>query len=151
MKKRDKTNDIIKFYKPETGPDMWIPLHISSIHAGFPSPAEPYIEDSIDLNKTLIRDAACTFFARVEGDCMEEKGSPIMDKSMLIVDKSVIPQDNQVALCYLDGEFVVRRLRFIGGRIELHAENKQYQTIHITPEMDFRVWGKVEYAVNKVA
>lgn len=149
MGKIDNNKNKIWFYKPATDPDVWIPLHIGSVHAGFPSPAEDYIEASIDLNKELIRDAACTFFARADGDCMDGRG--IVDKSLLLVDKSVASYDGCVAVCYLDGEFVVRRLRIEKEYIELHSDNPKYEPLRVTGAMDFRVWGLVRYAVNKMS
>lgn len=125
---------------------MHIPLYSTSISAGFPSPAESYVEKKIDLNKELIEHPAATFFVRVEGDSME--GAGIQNQDILIVDRSLEALSNKVVVAVVQGEFTVKRLKKEKGRIFLLPENLKYKPLEITKEMDFSIWGIVTYAIH---
>ena len=124
-----------------------LPLFETGISAGFPSPADDYIEDRIDLNAELIRNPSSTFFGRVNGDSMINAG--IGDGDLIVIDKSIEPKDNSIVVCVIDGEFTVKRFRNNDGEILLVPENEKYKTIKITNENDFRVWGTVTYTIKK--
>ena len=102
----------------------------------------------LDLNRELVRNPGATFFARVAGDSMQDDG--IADGDLLVVDKSLEAYDGCVAVCFLDGEFTLKRLRMGQGKIVLVPANKRYKPIEIGQESDFTVWGVVTYAIKKV-
>lgn len=122
-----------------------IPI-IGTISAGFPSPADDFIETSIDLNKALIKNRVATYFMRVVGSSM--KGAGIDDGDLLIIDRSIIPKNNKIAVCYLDGEFTVKRLRIEKDVVWLIAENSLYKPIKATKDNDFEVWGIVTNVIK---
>jgi SOS-response transcriptional repressors (RecA-mediated autopeptidases) len=88
-----------------------IPIASSSVHAGFPSPAEDFMDDSLNLNKELISHPSATFFIRVEGESM--KDAEIHTGDLLIVDRAILPYDGCIAVCYIDGEFTLKRIKII--------------------------------------
>lgn len=138
----------IKFITPETDSALDVPLATSGVSAGFPSPADDHLEPPLDLNRTLIRNPASTFFARVDGDSM--KDDCIEDGDLVVVDKSVEPYDGCVAVCFLDGDFTLKRVRTGEGRIVLMPANKRYKPIKISRDDEFSVWGVVTYAIKKI-
>ena len=101
--------DKLKIYQPDTATDREIPVAGSGVHAGFPSPAEDHIEGRLDLNKLAVTHPDATFFARVEGDSM--KDDCIEDGDLLVIDKSLKPEDGNVVVSYLDGEFTLKRIQ----------------------------------------
>jgi DNA polymerase V len=119
----------------------------STIKAGFPSPAEDYIDRKIDLNEQLIANPAATFMVRVEGSSMIDCG--INEQDVLIVDRSLKAKDKDIILAVVDGEFTVKRLRIKRGIYELVPENPNYQVITITEGTDFVVWGVVTYVIHQ--
>lgn len=123
----------------------------SPIHAGFPSPADDYIENTLDLNSLLITHPAATFFVRVEGDSMVD--AHILSGDILVVDRSMEAYNNAIIIAFLQGEFTVKRI-FYGEKFKpypyLIAENKKYKTIKITQEMDFQVWGVVTSVIHRI-
>lgn len=142
-------NDIrLTFITPDTASELDIPMAGSSVAAGFPSPAEDHMEHPLDLNRSLIRNPASTFFARVEGDSM--KDDCINDGDLLVVDKSLEPYDACVAVCFLDGEFTLKRVRLNGDRIVLMPANKKYKPIEIGKDDDFAIWGVATFAIQKL-
>ncbi len=124
-------------------------LVISSIAAGFPSPAEDYIDKRIDLNEHLINNPAATFMVRVEGMSMVDCG--INEGDVLLVDRALTAKDKDIILAVVDGEFTVKRLRKYSNRIELVPENSSYPTIYITEGIEFQVWGVVTYVIHKAS
>ncbi len=117
------------------------------VRAGFPSPAQDYITESIDLNRTLIRHPAATFYAKVVGDSMSGEG--ITEGDILIVDRSIEAEHGDLAICCLDGEFTLKRLCLNrGDRIYLMPSNRKYHPIEVTTESDFLVWGVVIYTIK---
>lgn len=128
-------------------PALALPLATFGISCGFPSPADDYMEQSLDLNQILIKDKEATFFGRVKGDSMEDAN--IRHGDVLVIDRSLEAQNNSIALCMLNGEFTVKRLALKNGSITLHPANPQYKPIPITPELEFSVWGVVTYVIHK--
>lgn len=119
----------------------------SGVRAGFPSPAQDYISETIDLNKELIEHPASTFYAKVVGDSMAGEG--ITEGDILVIDKSLSPEHGDLAVCCVDGEFTLKRLRFTpGGGLTLMPSNRRYKPIVITPDTDFMVWGIVLYTIK---
>jgi DNA polymerase V len=122
------------------------PLLMWRVPAGFPSPAEQYVECRIDLNRDLIRHPLTTFFVRVTGDSMIPLIQP---GSLLLVDRMVEARDKDVVIARIGTDLCVKWLRVCEeGRIWLISENDAYAPIAITEEMDFEVWGRVMYAIQ---
>lgn len=113
---------------------------------GFPSPAEDYKQDTLSLDKYLIQRPAATFFMTVAGNSMTESG--IADGSILVVDRSLTPQDDDIVVVVLDGEHRVRRIRFDRGGVYLLANDDQ-EVVKVDKEQGFEVWGVVSSAINK--
>lgn len=122
------------------------PLFISRVQAGFPSPADDYLEGALDLNEHLVKRPAATFFLRVTGDSMT--GAGIHSGDLLIVDKSVTPADGMIVIAVVDGELTVKRLYSRHGKIRLMAENPAYRPIPIGSGQDLHVWGVVIHAIR---
>ncbi len=125
-----------------------LPLFLTAVPAGFPSPADDYIERRLDLNAYLIRHPAATFFVRVTGDSMVEDG--IHSGDLLIVDRSLEPADNNVVIACLNGELTVKRIRKHTGNLALVSGNPAYESIEITDSMDFEVWGVVTNVIHQL-
>ncbi|WP_435260798.1 LexA family protein [Tenacibaculum sp. nBUS_03] len=118
------------------------------ISAGFPSPADDFKETRISLDEELIKNKEATFFARVSGQSMI--GAGLDDNDLLVIDRSIEPANNKIAVCFLDGEFTVKRLRVEGGNVWLQPENTDYPVIKITEENNFVIWGIVTSVIKKV-
>ncbi|SHN01916.1 MULTISPECIES: LexA family protein [Flavobacterium] len=140
------TTKSIEFYIPDVSSEVNLPFFDVGISAGFPSPADDFIELSIDLNKEFIKHKYTTYFARVKGHSMKNAG--ISDGDLLIIDKSLEPQNNKIAVCQIDGEFTVKRIRIEKDIIWLIAENEDYQPIKVTPENNFVIWGIVIHSIK---
>ena len=138
---------MLDFYTPDFTTQLELPLAAGAISAGFPSPAEEYIELAIDLNKELIKHPAATFYARVKGSSMIDAG--IADGDLLIIDKALEPKDGDIAVCFIDGEFTLKRLALKEDGIYLMPANAEFKPIRITEENDFLVWGMLAYIIHK--
>lgn len=123
-----------------------LPYIEEGVKAGFPSPAEDFMEVSIDLNKELLKNPSATFFCRVSGDSMQDIG--ISDGDLLIVDKSLEPQDNKIAVCFIDGEFTLKQIKIDTDCCWLMPANKNYKPIKVTTENEFIVWGIVTHTIK---
>jgi DNA polymerase V len=138
---------VLDFFTPDFSTLLELPLAGTAIAAGFPSPAEEYVEIALDLNKELIKHPASTFYARVKGDSMVDAG--IQDGDLLVIDKALEPKEGSIAVCYLDGEFTVKRLAVREECVYLMPANAEFKPIKITEENDFLVWGLVAYVIHK--
>lgn len=123
-----------------------VPL-VEGIHAGFPSPAEDFAEPTLDLNRYVIKNPASTFYARIKGDSME--GADIHDGDIVVIDKSLEPSDSSIAVCFIDGEFTLKRIRIEQNRVWLQPANPNFPAIEVTEENHFVVWGIVTYIIKK--
>lgn len=126
---------------------MKLPLFAVPVKAGFPSPAEDYLEQNLDLNEHLIQHPAATFFVRVDGESM--KGAGIHKDDILIVDRSLEPTNGKIVIAVINGEFTVKRIRLHQDKVFLEPENPQFSPIEINPNWDFQVWGVVTYVIHK--
>lgn len=117
----------------------------TSIPAGFPSPAQDYSEEDIDLSKILQPNKDATFIIRIKGNSMQEANMP--DNCLAVVDRSVPVHNGAIVVAILDGEFTVKRFVKQGGTVMLHPENPYYKQIVITEEMDFQIWGVVTHVI----
>ncbi|HDP75783.1 MAG TPA: translesion error-prone DNA polymerase V autoproteolytic subunit [Bacteroidales bacterium] len=141
-----KTTPEIDFFTADTTYDLSLPL-AEGIKAGFPSPAQDYIDLAFDLNKELVKNPSSTFYGRVRGDSMVDEG--IYDGDILVIDKSLPPADGHKAVCYIDGEFTLKTIRIKKDGIYLMPANPAYKPIKVTEENDFVVWGIVTYVIHK--
>jgi DNA polymerase V len=126
-----------------------LPCLSFSISAGFPSPALDFIDLRIDLNKHLIAHPSATYFGRVQGDSMRDAG--IDDGDLLVIDKSIEPGHGKIAVCYLDGEFTLKRICLQSGELWLAPANERYRPIKIEEHNHLVVWGIVTYVIKKPA
>jgi len=124
------------------------PLFQSRVPAGFPSPADDYVESSLDLSEELIENEEATFFVRVAGNSMTEAG--IHDGDILVVDRSIEPEDGSVVVAALDGELTVKRYEVHSGRPYLMPEAESYDPIPIRDGQELVVWGVVRHVVHEV-
>lgn len=143
-----KKNQKLSFYKPDYNSELRIPFIPDGVSAGFPSPAADFMENNIDLNKELSENPLATFYIKVKGNSMIDAG--IEDKDVLIVDRSIEPQDNKIAICYIDGEFTVKRIKLEKDCLYLMPENSNYTPIKVTEENELIIWGIVTYVIKKM-
>ncbi|MBN1327173.1 MAG: translesion error-prone DNA polymerase V autoproteolytic subunit [Candidatus Cloacimonetes bacterium] len=150
MKKFSLRTDqtIAGIFSFEPGARLYRPLIGTEIPAGFPSPAQDYIESSLDLNRYLITHPTATFFVKVQGLSMVNAG--INPDDILIVDRSLEPSHNRIVIAVLDGELTVKRLRIKGERWFLVPENPEFSELEVTEEREFSIWGVVTYAIHKI-
>ncbi|MFU2208711.1 translesion error-prone DNA polymerase V autoproteolytic subunit [Solidesulfovibrio sp. C21] len=127
--------------------ELGLPLYLSTVPAGFPSPAEDYIDKKLDLNEQLVRHPAATFFVRVDGNSMRD--ARVASGDILVVDRAVEPRDGHIVIAALDGELTVKRLRRKNGQVLLVPENPDYAPVAVGPEASFEVWGVVTYIIHK--
>lgn len=144
---RIKSTISMDFYTPAVELEMDLPFVDAGIPAGFPSPAEDFSELTLDLNKELIKNPSSTFYARVKGWSMKDEG--INDEDILVIDKSIEPRDGALAVCYLDGEFTLKRIKKDGKDILLVPANRNFKPIRVTEENEFIVWGIVTYVISR--
>ncbi len=123
-----------------------IPLLNDSVSAGFPSPADDYTEENIDLNEHLISNPFSTFFLRVRGESMINAG--IKDKDLIIVDKSLIAKPGDIVIAMIDGEFTIKRLSIKNDELYLKAENHNYPDFSFKNHIDVQIWGVVIYSIH---
>ena len=123
-----------------------IPLLNDSVSAGFPSPADDYTEENIDLNEHLISNPFSTFFLRVKGESMINAG--IKDKDLIMVDKSLIAKPGDIVIAMIDGEFTIKRLSIKNDELYLKAENNNYPNFRFKNHIDVQIWGVVIYSIH---
>ena len=138
----------IEIFNPEDNGSMEIPYSDNRVSAGFPSPAEHYSSLKLDLNKELIKNPAATFYARVKGVSMIDEG--IDDGDLIVIDKSIEPYTGCLAVCYIDGEFTLKRFEKHEDYGLLIPANKDYSPIKVTDNNDFIIWGIVTYVIKKL-
>lgn len=126
-----------------------VPLYGERVRAGFPSPADDYIEQQLDFNEYLVRHPAATFCVRVAGDSM--LGAGIFPGDLLVVDRALEPAAGSIVVAVVDGELTVKRLVRAGGGMRLVAENPAYPPLAFTAEGGFEVWGVVSHVVRRTA
>lgn len=137
-----------KIFLAQENPSMKLPLFVSRVSAGFPSPAEDHMETHLDLNSFLVKHPAATFFVKVEGDSMIRAG--IHPGDIIVVDRSIEARNGKIIVAALNGELTVKRLYYKSGRPILMAENPNYPPIHIQEDIDFMIWGVVTSVIHQV-
>jgi len=138
----------LTFLKPKEKSSIGQWLVEQGISAGFPSPADDFREIRISLDKELVKNKESTFYARVSGNSMENAG--IEDGDLIVIDRSLNPENNKIAVCFLDGEFTVKRIVKKNMKLYLKAENKNYPEIEINIENNLVIWGIVTYVIKSV-
>ncbi len=148
-KSKFKSDGSIKsIFKSDPKTRLVRPLLGSDIPAGFPSPAQDYIEDRLDLNEYLIKHPSATYFVRVDGYSMLEAG--IFPDDILIVDRALEAVNKKVIIAVLNGELTVKRLIIENGIYYLKPENPEFDIIEVTSDDQFSVWGVVTYVIHKL-
>ena len=126
-----------------------LPLLGDSVSAGFPSPADDYTEQNIDLNEHLIKNPFSTFFLRVKGDSMINSG--IQNHDLIIVDKSLTAMPGNIVIAMIDGEFTVKRLEKKNDELYLKSENDNYPDFNFKNHNEIQIWGVVIYSIHNFA
>lgn len=142
-----KTEVTLEIYNPDLSSHLALLYADEGIQAGFPSPAQDYISESIDLNRELIRHPASTFYGRVSGDSMI--GDGIEPGDILVIDRSIEPSDGNLAVCSLDGDFTLKRIALSDGNVRLIPSNEAFDPILVTQDSQFEVWGVVTYTIKQ--
>lgn len=154
----DESERVCSFYVPflmdyilvlrfvDTPSKLDLPLFGSQVPAGFPSPADDHIEGKLDLNEHLIRRPAATFFVRAAGESM--RGAGIFDGDLLVVDRSVTPQSDDIVIAILHGDLTVKRLKKVAGQWHLAAENKDYPSLAISDD-GCEIWGVITTSIRR--
>ncbi len=138
----------ITFLKPKEGNSIGQWLIEQGVSAGFPSPADDFKEIRISLDKELVKNRDATFYARVSGESMV--GAGLDDGDLLIIDRSLDPKNGKIAVCLVDGEFTVKRIKMEKDKFYLVPENKKYKPIELKEDNELIIWGVVEYVIKKV-
>ena len=141
-----KSSSIREIHSSSCETIMQRPLFLSEVSAGFPSPADDYLDRKLDLNEHLIKNPAATFFVRVAGDSMT--GAGINDNDILVVDRSLEPASNNIVIAVVNGELTVKRLIKNQNCYRLVAENSDYPPLDIDEEMELEIWGVVTFAIH---
>ncbi len=123
-----------------------MPLFLSGVSAGFPSPADDYLDRQLDLNEHLVKNPASTFFVRVAGDSMT--GAGINDNDILVVDRAIEASSGDIVIAVVNGELTVKRLMKTGNSWSLFAENPDYPPLENNEEAPLEIWGVATYAIH---
>ncbi|MDD2313122.1 MAG: translesion error-prone DNA polymerase V autoproteolytic subunit [Petrimonas sp.] len=143
MKKQLNTQKI-ELIQPESSEQKY--PYIGNVQAGFPSPADDFFHDYISLDELLVDHKETTFFARVSGSSM---GNDFSDGDLLIIDKSLEWEENKIALCFIDGEFTLKRIKLKDGKCYLVPSNKDFPLLEVNYEQGVTIWGVVKYSIRK--
>ena len=138
----------LTFFHPDQNQQKSLHLAQEKISAGFPSPADDFKELRISIDQEVVRNEDATFYARVSGESMQ--GAGLDDGDLLVIDRSMEPKNGKIAVCCIDGEFTVKRLKVVEDGVFLIPENPKYQPIKVTEENELIIWGIVTYVVKKV-
>lgn len=137
----------IDIFKPDLTTRMPLPYAEGGIQAGFPSPAQDYISESIDLNREIVRHPASTFYGRVSGESMIDDG--IDPDDIIVIDRSLEPRDGDLAVCCLEGEFTLKRIKLEADKVWLIPANEAFDPILVTPDNRFEIWGVVTHTIKR--
>jgi len=127
----------VEVFSSSTDSEQDIPLISSNIQAGFPSPALDFVDLSIDLNRYVVKH---------QGDSMRDAG--IGDGDLLVIDKGIEPSDGKIAICFIDGEFTLKRIKIEKDICWLVPANENYKPIKVSPENNFLIWGIVTFTIK---
>ena len=138
----------ITFFIPDLENTHELPFISGGIKAGFPSPAADFDETKISLDNVLVKNREATFYAKASGTSMI--GAGIDDDDIMVIDRSLEPQNNKIAVCFIDGEFTVKRIKIEKDGVFLMPENSNYQPIKVTHENELVIWGIVTYVIKSI-
>ncbi|MBP9794007.1 MAG: translesion error-prone DNA polymerase V autoproteolytic subunit [Flavobacterium sp.] len=138
----------ITFFFPDTESGLEVPFIEAGIKAGFPSPAADFDEVRISLDQIVVKNKSATFYAKASGNSMI--GAGIADGDVLVIDRSLEPTDNKIAVCFIDGDFTVKRIKIEKNSVSLVPENEAFEVITITEENELIIWGIVTYVLKKI-
>ena len=141
------TNKKLQFYSIEDVDLNNIPLYGDTVPAGFPSPADDYLDMDLNLHDYLVQHPSATFCVRAVGDSMVDAG--IHSSDVMVVDRALNPKNNDIVLAVVNGEFTVKRIKKSENELYLMPANDNYRPIKITEEMNFQVWGVVTFIIHK--
>ncbi len=141
------TSKNLDIYSAQTDTELQLPL-MEGVRAGFPSPATDFIDLNIDLNRHLIKHPSATYYAKVKGESMKDAG--ISDGDLLIIDKSIDPIDGKIAICYLDGEFMLKRIKIRPDGVWLMPANSEFSPVKVQENNNLIIWGIVTYVIKTV-
>ena len=143
----EKEQVSLEIFSADIKSHMALPFADQGIQAGFPSPAQDYLSESIDLNREIVQHPASTFYGRVSGESMIEDG--IDPDDIIVIDRSLEPRDGDLAVCCVDGEFTLKRIKLEDDRVWLVPANESFDPILVTPENRFEIWGIVTYTIKR--
>lgn len=141
------TNKQLSFYVMKNAKLSSVPVLADAVPAGFPSPAEDYLDIDLNLHDYLVRNPASTFCVRISGDSMASDN--IKNGDVMVVDRALDPTNNSIVLAILNGEFTIKRIKKRADELYLIPDNEQYQPMKITKDVDFQVWGVVTFIIHK--
>lgn len=141
------TNKQLSFYLMKNAKLSSVPVLGDAVPAGFPSPAEDYLDMDLNLHDYLVRNPAATFCVRVSGGSMVS--ADIKSGDVMVIDRALDPTNNSIVLAVLNGEFTVKRIKKRANELYLIEDNEQYQPMKITKDVDFQVWGVVTFIIHK--
>ncbi|MBN2802779.1 MAG: translesion error-prone DNA polymerase V autoproteolytic subunit [Deltaproteobacteria bacterium] len=143
----EQLNKLLLIYPAVTDTPLPLPFADKGVRAGFPSPAQDFLEYALDFNKDMIKNPDTTFYARVVGNSMIDEG--INQGDLLLIDRSIEVTEGVLAVCAVDGDFTLKRIHKEGKRLFLMPANKSFNPIEIKADQQFEVWGVVEYIIKK--
>lgn len=138
----------ITFFLPDFENNFELSFISSGIKAGFPSPAADFDESKISLDNVLVKNREATFYAKAAGTSMT--GAGIDDGDIMVIDRSLDPKNNTIAVCLIDGEFTVKRIKVEKDCLYLIPENEKFKPIKVTESNEFLIWGIVTYVIKSV-
>ena len=141
------TNKQLSFYAIESSSLEDIPLYGDAVPAGFPSPADDYLDMDLNLHDYLVQNPSATFCVKAIGDSMIDAG--INNSDVMVVDRALTPKNNDIILAVVNGDFTVKRIKKNENELYLMPANENYKPIKITEEMNFQVWGVVTFIIHK--
>jgi DNA polymerase V len=139
--------EYLDIYKVDTSKSQEFPFYDLGISCGFPSPANDFIEERIDLNKYVVANPAATFFARAKGLSLVDVG--IADNDLLAIDRGITPKDGHLAACFIDGDFIAKRLKVDQSGLWLMPANSNYKPIQVTAFNKFIIWGVITHSIRR--
>ena len=141
------TNDKLNFYTIEDPSLGNVPMYGDAVPAGFPSPADDYLDMDLNLHDYLVQHPSATFCVKAIGDSMIDAG--IQSSDVMVVDRALTPKNNDIVLAVVNGEFTVKRIKKNDEELYLMPANENYRPMKITEDMDFQVWGVVTFIIHK--
>ena len=141
------TSEKLQFYAIEETSFDDVPLYGDSVPAGFPSPADDYLDMDLNLHDYLVQHPSATFCVRAIGDSMVDAG--IQSSDVMVIDRALTPKNNDIILAVVNGEFTVKRIKKSEDELYLMPANENYTPMKITEEMNFQVWGVVTFIIHK--